>query len=342
MPFTTLGTIALDEDVARFEIIVAKNNMLFEFKVSVDQLNLVHFFQLRLHDEGVRRRCSTEFGLVGIRVGVSTILVSENSRGDLVGLGDVNTISQPAKDTLSNSVTKKSPLDNGVVVLVGSLGKNVVTSVGHQHLSVGVVRSKTLNLVDQVLVEVGLADMAAVDVVSECLVLEQSSVCMSQKVNVGCTAGVVTWEECLKLSNAILVSLLDTTTKGGVNVGLVVGVSIAWVVHTSIDTGCVAVPNIEIQLWYRLAGLDVDDLVVEDEVNTLLVLLEVATNGLTTDVLEFNLGGQNARVLSSKQSLGRCVGRITQVGLIVVRVEHVLEITLLDTTWSHIRKARVK
>lgn len=281
---------------------------------------------------------------------MSTILISENSRGDLVGFGDVDTISQPAKDTLRNSVTKKSPLDNRVIVLVGSLGKNVVTSVGHQLLSVGVVRSKTLNLVDQVLVEVGLADMAAVDIVSERLVLEQSSVGMSEKVNVGGAAGVVAWEEGLKLCNTIFVGLLDTTAKGVVDVGLVVDVSVTLVVHTSIDTGGVAVPDIEIQLWYRLACLNVDDLVVKDEVNTLLVLLEVATNGLTTNVFDSlvyiisgrffkltvgtdsNLGGQNARVLSSKQSLGRCVGRITQVGLIVVRVEHVLEITLLDTT----------
>lgn len=217
---------------------------------------------------------------------MSTILVSENSRGDLVGFGNVNTISQPAKDTLRNSVTKQSPLNNGVVVLVSSLSKNVVTSIGHQLLSVSVVRSKTLNLVDQVLVEVGLADMAAVDIVSKGLVLEQSSVGMSEKVNVGSAAGVVAWEEGLKLRNTILVGLLDTTAKGVVDVSLVVDVSVTLVVHTSIDTSGVAVPDIEIQLGYRLAGLNVDDLVVENEVNTLLVLLEVATNGLTTDVLE--------------------------------------------------------
>ena len=100
----------------------------------------------------------------------------------------------------------------------------------------------------------------------------------------GCSANVMTGEECLKLSNTIFIGLLDTTTKGLIDVGQVVRVSVARVIHTSIDTSSVAVPNIKIELWYRITGLNVDDLVVENKVNTLLIFLEVATNVLTTDV----------------------------------------------------------
>jgi hypothetical protein len=93
-------------------------------------------------------------------------------------------------------------------------------------------------------------------------------------------------EECLKLSNTVFIGFLNTTTKGLVDVGQIVTVSVARVVHTTIDTGGVAVPDIKIQIWHRLTGLNADDLVVENKVNTLLVLLEVATNILTTDVLD--------------------------------------------------------
>ena len=100
----------------------------------------------------------------------------------------------------------------------------------------------------------------------------------------GCSANVMTGEECLKLSNTIFIGLLDTTTKGLIDVGQVVRVSVARVINTSIDTSSVAVPNIKIEFWYRITGLNVDDLVVENKVNTLLVFLEVATNVLTTNV----------------------------------------------------------
>ena len=110
---------------------------------------------------------------------MSTILVSENSWNNLVGDGDIDAVSQPTENTLLDGITKKSPLNNWVVILVGSLGQDPVASVGRKSLRVGVVRSKTLNLVNQVLVEVGLPNMAAVAFVSKGLVVKQSRVCMS-------------------------------------------------------------------------------------------------------------------------------------------------------------------
>ncbi|KAI6750536.1 hypothetical protein HG530_014817 [Fusarium avenaceum] len=86
---------------------------------------------------------------------------------------------------------------------------------------------------DQVLVEVSLSNVAAVDIVAKSLVLEQSSVRMSQEMDMGCTASVMTWEEGLKLRNTIVIGWLDTTAKGVVDVGLVVDVSVTLVVHTA-------------------------------------------------------------------------------------------------------------
>lgn len=114
-----------------------------------------------------------------VRVCMSTILISENRWDNLVGDSDIDTISQPTKNTLLDGITKKSPLNDWVVILVSGLGKDAVPSVGSKSLLVGVVGCKTLNLVNQVLVEVGLPNMTAVAFVSKGLVLEQSRVCMS-------------------------------------------------------------------------------------------------------------------------------------------------------------------
>ena len=110
---------------------------------------------------------------------MSTILISENRWDNLVGDGDIDAVSQPTKNTLLDGITKKSPFNDWVIILVGSLGQDRVASVGRKSLLVGVVWGKTLNLVNQVLVEVGLPNMTAVAFVSKGLVLEQSRVCMS-------------------------------------------------------------------------------------------------------------------------------------------------------------------
>ena len=110
---------------------------------------------------------------------MSTILISENRRDNLVGDSDIDTISQPTKNTLLDGITKKSPLNDWVVILVSGLGKDAVPSVGSKSLLVGVVGCNTLNLVNQVLVEVGLPNMTAVAFISKGLVLKQGRVCMS-------------------------------------------------------------------------------------------------------------------------------------------------------------------
>jgi hypothetical protein len=113
---------------------------------------------------------------------------------------------------------------------------------------------------------------------------------MSQEMNMRRATDIMTWEKGLKLGNAIFISWLDATAKGLVDVGLVGKVSVSLIVHAAVNTSCVAVPDLEIQLWHRFTSSYVDDLVVENKVNALLVLLQIASDRLATDVLSLLAG----------------------------------------------------
>jgi hypothetical protein len=215
---------------------------------------------------------------------VTTILVQEDGWRYLGRRRDVDAVSQPGKQTLGDSVAEQGVLDNGVVLLVGDAGEPHVDGVGGQGQLVLRVRVDLLNLVNKVLVKVRLADVAAVDEVAQRLVLVAGGVCMGQDVDVGGAAEVVAREESLELGNAVLVGRLDAASPGLVDVVDVVDVAVAGVDDTRVDAGRVGVPDLEVQLRDRLARVNVDELVVNDEGDALLSLDYVATNSFAADI----------------------------------------------------------
>lgn len=102
-------------------------------------------------------------------------------------------------------------------------------------------------------------------------------------MDVGGTAGVVTGEGCVKLHNPALVGLVDTTEEGIVKVGSVRAVTIAAGRDARVDTGGVAVPQLDVDRGNRLAGVDINDLDVEVQRYTFLILGNVLTDQLALD-----------------------------------------------------------
>ena len=110
---------------------------------------------------------------------------------------------------------------------------------------------------------------------------------MGQDVDVRGAAGVVTGEQRLELGNAVGVSGLDASQPGGINVGRVGRVSVAAGVDARVDAGRVAVPDLQVQIRDGLAGVDVNDLVVEDDVDTLLLLDDVVVDEFSSNVCKW-------------------------------------------------------
>jgi hypothetical protein len=164
------------------------------------------------------------------------------------------------------------------------LGQDGVLGVGGQVLSVGRVRRGQLNGRDQVLVEKALTDVAGRNVVAQGSVAVDGGVGVNQQVDVSGAGGVVAREDGLELDNTVGVSLLDTAEESLVDVGLIGGVAVAGSDDTGVNTGRVAVPHLEVDVRDRLAGIDVDDLVVDDGVDTSLVLSDVAADVLATNI----------------------------------------------------------
>lgn len=55
-------------------------------------------------------------------------------------------------------------------------------------------------------------------------------------MDVSCAASVMTWEVGLHLDNTLLVTLLDTSVEGGVEVSLIIGVAVSTGDDSRIDT----------------------------------------------------------------------------------------------------------
>lgn len=72
-------------------------------------------------------------------------------------------------------------------------------------------------------------------------VAEDGAVEVSQDVDVGGTAGVVTWEDGGELGDTVILGGLETTEEGGVDVRGVRAVTVAACDNAGVDTGGVAV-----------------------------------------------------------------------------------------------------
>lgn len=92
-------------------------------------------------------------------------------------------------------------------------------------------------------------------------------------------------------------------------------------------TGGIAVPHFQVHIWDGLAGVDVDDLVVQDGVDALLLLNDVLANVFAADIVRplGDVGCQDAaRVAAEQRALVR-VGRVAQRGGVVVGGQDAVE-----------------
>lgn len=93
---------------------------------------------------------------------------------------------------------------------------------------------------------------------------------MNHDVDVCGSAGVVAREDGLELGDAIRVGSLDSSKPGVVDVCVIRAIAVAARDDARVDTCGVAVPHLEVDVGDWVAGLNVDDLVVEDNTETLL------------------------------------------------------------------------
>lgn len=73
----------------------------------------------------------------------------------------------------------------------------------------------------------------------------------------------MTRDKSVERNNTRLIRLLHTTQEGSIQVGRIIGVTIAAGDDTGVDTSRVAVPDLDVCLWDRLASVDIDDLDVQ-------------------------------------------------------------------------------
>lgn len=208
---------------------------------------------------------------------------------------DIDTERNPAKDTIFNRVAKKGVLKEGIGSGILSLNLNdVVIDVLSDGNGTGVVGVGSLNFGNQVLVEEELTDVGDVTT-SQGVVGQNMGIGVSDNVNVGSAAGVVTGENGLELGHAIGVGLLDSTEEGLVEVGGIITVAVHRALDTRVDTSSVAVPDIPVQVLDRLAGVDVNELAIHDEGNTSLAIRDILADELTLypEGTYFSLGGKN-------------------------------------------------
>src|SRR5688572_26261534 len=96
---------------------------------------------------------------------------------------------------------------------VGLLRKDEVVGILGQRLLVLQVDRTTLDFVDEILIEVSLANVASCHIVSKSAVGERFSIRVNEKVVVDSPPGVMSGEDGLELSNSVGVGLLNTAAK---------------------------------------------------------------------------------------------------------------------------------
>lgn len=266
-------------------------------------------------------RGSTAAAAARGRVLDATRLVVERSWCDSAALGGVDTESDPSKEAIGQLVTEVGELEEGIDTISGSLlGQDAVVGVGGDLLGVVTVGRDLVGCVDQVLVEERLADVARGDLIAEGAVGVDGGIGVDKNVDVGGAARLVAGEGRLELSNTVGIGGLDAAQPGLVDVGLVTAVTVSGGNNARVHTGGVAVPHLEVDVGHRLAGVDIDDLVVQDSVDSLLGLADIPSDVLATDIVRAlsDVGGQNAGRVGGEEGRRVVVGGVAKVGGVVV------------------------
>lgn len=92
-------------------------------------------------------------------------------------------------------------------------------------------------------------------------------------------------DKSLESGNAFGIGSSNTAEESGVDIGAVRAVTVSRSDNAGVDTGGVAVPEVEVDVWNRLAGVDINDLDVDGHGHTLLRLGNVLTDEFTRDVV---------------------------------------------------------
>lgn len=175
-------------------------------------------------------------------------------------------------------------MDGVNAVRVGLLREDEVVLVPGNGLPVRLVHRVAFDLVAEVLVKVGLTDVAGRDIVAQRAVGQRLSVRVNKEVVVDGASNVVPWVDTLESSNTVSISLLDAAEESCIDVGQIRRVAIALGDYTRVYTRGVAVPELEVNAGNRLAGVDVDDLVVQDDRNSTLAIGDIGADELTANI----------------------------------------------------------
>lgn len=171
-------------------------------------------------------------------------------------------------------------------------------------MSVGCIDAGCFDFGDEGLV---VEDLTDVRDIATCIgaVLELGAVEVDHDMSVSCATSIVPWEESGELSDTIGVGGLETAEEGVVQVRGIQGTdSISAGDNAGVDTGGVAVPDFEDGVGDGLAGLDVENLGVENHGNTFLVFADVLTDEFPLDPVWSlsDFWGEDARAVRSEES----------------------------------------
>lgn len=241
---------------------------------------------------------------------------------------NIDTQSDPGKQTVLNSIAEVSIFKEGIGVGILSLIlDDVIIGVLRDGNGASVVRVRGFNSSDKLLVKEQLPDMRNV-ATGEGVVRQHMSICVGNDVNMGSATRVVTREQSLELSNTVRVGLLNTAQESLVQVGGIVAVAVHGALNSRVDTSGIAVPHIPVEVLDRLAGVDVNELAIENDRNSSLSIADIGTDQLSLhpEGTDLALGCQDTDGVLGEQLCFRCVRGNVEVGM-VRGVHHLVGIT---------------
>jgi hypothetical protein len=141
---------------------------------------------------------------------------------------------------------------------------------------------------------------------------------VGEEMGMCCTALIVAWEDGLESNNAVGICGLDASQEG------TVPSSISYIssdIDAGVDTGGVAIPDIDVDIWDAETGGDVDVLDFEVERDTGLAFGDILANVLAGDVVWTicDFGGENTGGVGGEDGGVRVAGGVVvNTSLIVV------------------------
>ena len=147
---------------------------------------------------------------------------------------------------------------------------------------------------------------------------QYSHIVVHEKMSVGSSAFVVSWEDRFERYDTISISFLNPTEKGGVPA--TIG-NIASFVDATVDSGGVCVPDIDIEAFDGEAGGDIEVLNLKKERNSFLTFGDILADTLTSHVVRAvgDFRRQNARCIGAEDcGLGSVYGIVIKGCGIVV------------------------